>query len=486
MALHFYNSLSRTKEKFKPILDKHVSLYTCGPTVYNYPHIGNYRTYVFWDLLVRSLRFLDYRVRHVTNITDVGHLTDDEVLASDTGEDKMEKAAKRENKTVWDIAAYYTEDYLAGLDSLHCARPDVVCPATEHIAEMITMIAELIAQGHAYVTPSGVYYDIASFPAYGKLSGNTVEQLEDGASGRVEQIADKKSPNDFVLWVVGKEQSMMWDSPWGRGYPGWHIECSAMARKYLGDWFDIHGGGIDNKFPHHECEIAQSEPLSKKKRPFAHTWIHTGHMTVEGARMAKSKGNVFTLADLREKGVSFRVLRMLYLSAHYRSTMDFSWSSFDQAKSALASIDRLQERLGRILTEGPVRPEFNEILNGLLMEVMESLEDDMNTPEVFATLFTWMKEMNTLMDEDNLSQAEAKAALDVLATMDSALAVLLPWPEEAGEGEIPEDVLQLFAERNRAKEAKDWLEADRLRDLLVAQGFAIEDTKEGPVLRRQA
>lgn len=484
MALHIYNSLTREKEKFKPILDKHATVYTCGPTVYSHPHIGNYRTYVFWDLMVRTLRFLDYRTKHVTNITDVGHLTDDEVLASDAGEDKMEKAAKREKKTVWDIAAYYTEDYVKGLDALHCKRPDVLCPATDHVEDMITMIAELIALGHAYATPSGVYYDISAFPEYGKLSGNTVEQLEDGASGRVEQIADKRSPNDFVLWVIGKEQSMMWESPWGRGYPGWHIECSAMARKYLGDWFDIHGGGVDNKFPHHECEIAQSEPLSKKKRPFAHTWMHTGHMTVDGAKMSKSKQNDYTLHDLKEKGVSMRALRMLYIGAHYRSTMDFSWKAFEQAKTTLATFDRFQERLQKVTTEGSIRPDFNELLNGFMKEIMDALEDDFNTPEAFATIFTWMKDMNSLMDEDNLHQTEALAALGVLETIDSAFAVIVPWPEEQGSTEVPEEIQALFDARQKAREAKDWVASDEIRDTLKEAGWHVEDTKDGAVLRK--
>lgn len=484
MALHIYNSLTRQKEKFKPIRDKHISIYTCGPTVYNYLHIGNYRTYMTWDLVVRTLRFLDYRVQHVMNITDVGHLTGDEEIANEGNEDKMEKAAKRENKTVWDIARFYEEDFVRGMGWLHIKGADTLCRATEHIPEMIAMIETLVQRGFAYVTPSGVYYEIAKFPEYGKLSGNTVEQLEDGASGRVEQIADKRSPNDFVLWVTGKEQSMMWDSPWGRGYPGWHIECSAMSRRYLGDRFDIHGGGIDNKFPHHECEIAQSEAAIDHRKAFAHTWMHTGHINVNGQKMAKSAGGFFTLHDLKEKGIPMRVFRMLCLSAHYRSAMEFSWTSLDQAKASLTTFDRFQERLERVTLEGMVRPEFNEILNSLIQEVMEALEDDFNTPAVFAQLFTWMKEMNGYMDEDNLYAVEAQAVQRVLETIDDALGVILPWPEEQGSGEVPAAVQELFEARKAARAAKDWAKSDDIRDQLKEAGYEVEDTKDGAVLRK--
>lgn len=484
MALHIYNSLTRQKEKFKPIRDKQVSIYTCGPTVYNFLHIGNFRTYMTWDLVVRSLRFLDYRVDHVMNITDVGHLTGDEEIANEGNEDKMEKAAKRENKTVWDIARFYEEDFIKGMGWLHIKGADTLCRATEHIPEMIAMIETLIEKEYAYVTPSGVYYDIAKFPEYGKLSGNTVDQLEDGASGRVEQIADKRSPNDFVLWVTGKEQSMMWESPWGRGYPGWHIECSAMARKYLGDRFDIHGGGIDNKFPHHECEIAQSEAAISHNKAFAHTWMHTGHINMGGQKMAKSGDGFLTLHDVKEKGIAMRTFRMLCLSAHYRSPMEFSWTSLEQAKGTLETFDRFQERLAKVEAEGVVRMEFNEILNSFIQEAMEALEDDFNTPAVFAEMHTWMKEMNGIMDDDNLSKTEAQAALGALQTIDSALAVILPWPEEQGSHEVPAEVQALFEARAAARDAKDWARSDEIRDQLKAAGYTVEDTKDGPVLRK--
>lgn len=484
MALHIYNSLTRQKEKFKPIRDKQVSIYTCGPTVYNFLHIGNFRTYMTWDLVVRSLRFLDYRVDHVMNITDVGHLTGDEEIANEGNEDKMEKAAKRENKTVWDIARFYEDDFKKGMEWLHIKGADTLCRATEHIPEMIAMIETLIEKEYAYVTPSGVYYDIAKFPEYGKLSGNTVDQLEDGASGRVEQIADKRSPNDFVLWVTGKEQSMMWDSPWGRGYPGWHIECSAMARKYLGDRFDIHGGGIDNKFPHHECEIAQSEAAISHNKAFAHTWMHTGHINMGGQKMAKSGDGFLTLHDVKEKGIAMRTFRMLCLSAHYRSPMEFSWASLEQAKGTLETFDRFQERLAKVEAEGIVRMEFNEILNSFIQEVMEALEDDFNTPAVFAEMHTWMKEMNGIMDDDNLSKTEAQAALGALQTIDSALAVILPWPEEQGSTGVPAEVQALFEARATARDAKDWAKSDEIRDQLKAAGYTVEDTKEGPILRK--
>ncbi len=498
--LHLYNSLTKCKEPFKSLRDREAKVYVCGPTVYHNQHIGGYRTYIIWDLLVRTLRFLDYKTTHVMNITDVGHLTDDDLLSSDSGEDKMEKAAKRENKTVWDIAKYYEEDFFQGCEWLHIKRPDHVTRATEHIEEMIAMVETLVDRGIGYVTPSGVYFDISKFPAYGELSGNTLEQLAEGASGRVEQIGDKKSPHDFALWVLGKEQSMMWDSPWGRGYPGWHIECSAMSRAKLGEHIDIHGGGMDNKFPHHECEIAQSEcsfGVNKKRLPFSKYWMHTGLITVEGEKMSKSKGNFYTLHDTKEQGIHPREFRMLALSSHYRSGMDYSETVFHQVRKNLETIGRFVERLEQVSgfgeqglgprpqvlgQEEQISMEFSRELNTKLGGFVEALEDDLNTPELFAQVFEMIREFNGRMDAEELNGAEAEALLGMLRTVDSVLEVMFPWEEQA---EAPEGVRALAQERLEAKEAKDWEKADSLRAQVEEMGWEIEDGKGDFRLRRK-
>jgi len=478
MALHIYNSLSHEKERFKPVKDKHAFVYMCGPTVYSFQHIGNYRSYVMWDVLTRTLRFLDYRTTYVMNITDVGHLTDDDLLSSDSGEDKMEKAAKKENKTVWDIAKFYEEDFLEGMDKLHNKRPDTVCRATDHIEQMITMVTDLIEQGHAYVTPSGVYFEISTFPAYGKLSGNTLEDLAAGASGRVEDLSDKRSPHDFALWVLGKEQSMMWDSPWGRGYPGWHVECSAMSKTYLGEHIDIHGGAIDNKFPHHECEIAQSEGAAKnKKKSFVNYWLHAGHVTVDGTKMSKSKGNVYTIADMEEKQVSLRSLRYMFMSSHYRSSFDFSFEAVERAGKSLDTFERLFDRLESLRSEEEgIAMEFSEFLNERMQMFVEALEDDFHTPNLLAHLHEFATELNKMCDDGAITAEEGAAALQMLKTIDGVIEVLFPWEAKA---EIPEEIIALAEERLKAKADKNYEESDRLRDEIKAQGYQIEDKPEG-------
>lgn len=482
MALEVYSSLSKDIQPFKPLRDREVKFYACGPTVYGFAHIGNLRSFLTWDLVRRTLEFLDYRVTHVMNITDVGHMTDDEVLASDLGEDKMEKAAKRENKTVWDIARFYEEHFLDDMDALHIKRPHEITRATEHIPEMIAMVEELLAKGHAYITSSGVYFDIATFPAYGSLSGNTLDALKAHASGRVEERDEKKSPHDFVLWVLGKEQTMMWDSPWGKGYPGWHIECSAMSRKYLGDQLDIHGGGLDNKFPHHECEIAQSE-CSSKKKPFTKYWMHVGMMTVDGEKMSKSKENVYTPRDIQIKGFTLRAYRLMCYTSHYRSTMDFSWKSLEQAKMTLATFDRFLERIEDIPEGGTVSKSYSLLLNETLLRMVDALESDFNTPEFFSEYFEFMTQLNSRMDEELLTGAEADATLSFLETIDSVVEVILPWEEE--EVEIPAIILDLVEERVQAKQGKEYDRADMIRKQIEEAGFILEDGKEGTKVRKR-
>lgn len=477
MSLYLYSTLSGQKEKFKPIKADTIKLYTCGPTVYSTPHIGNFRTYVVWDIIVGTLRFLGYNVNHVMNITDVGHLTGDEDIANEDNEDKMEKAAKRENLSAWEIARKYEKEFLDAFELLQIKSPNVVCRATEHIPQMISMIEVLLEKGHAYATPSGIYYDIGSFPEYGKLSGNTLENLEAGAGGRVEEVDDKKSPHDFALWILGKEQTMMWDSPWGRGYPGWHIECSAMSKEYLGDGIDIHGGGEDNLFPHHECEIAQSEGSSGHD-PFSKYWMHIRHMTVDGQKMSKSKGNIFTLSDFHSHNISPREFRFLVLKSHYRSTMDFTWEMFDEVKRNIDTIDRFLIRLDEIkiwLNSGDVSKEVSEMLNNVMREIVEHMEDDFNTPKILAEIFGLIRFGNSRMDEGFMSPKEADAFYTFLQTIDESLKALLPW-EDAG---YPEAVTTLAHARSQAKADKDYALADELRKKAEDLGYKIEDTKDG-------
>ena len=481
MELQFYNSLSKTEERFKPLSQQSVSFYSCGPTVYWYPSIGNYKSYIAWDVLKKTLKFLGYKVNHVMNITDVGHLTDDDLLSSDTGEDKMEKAAKRENKTVWDVARYYEDDFLKGLEKLHIESPTTVCRATDHIPEMIHMIEALLVKGHAYQTATGIYYDIASFPQYGELSGNKLDQLSAHASGRVEEREEKRSPHDFALWILGKEQSMMWESPWGKGYPGWHIECSAMAEKYLGSQIDLHMGGMDNKFPHHECEIAQTEGASGK-HPFVKTWLHAALITVDGQKMSKSKGNVYFLKDVEEKGFSLRAYRFLCVSTHYRSSMDFSWHALEQAKTTLQSIDRFVERLREVEKDGNVSMEFSQFINAALVQMMDSIQDDLNTPEYLANFFECMRQLNTMLDENNLNSAEAAAMISFIETIDTPLTVLLPWKEE--HHEIPDEVLRLVELRKQARIDKDFARSDEFRDEIQKLGYIVEDKVQGMRVRK--
>ncbi len=480
--MELYNSEVRRKEKFKTLKDRQVTIYTCGPTVYHFQHIGNYRTYVSWDLLVKFLRFSDYTVNHVMNITDVGHLTQDDLLSSDAGEDKMEKAAKRDNKTVWDVAKFYTDDFLEGFEKLHVSMPNTVCKATDHIPGMIVMIEKLIENKKAYVTKSGVYFDIQAFPEYGRLSGNTLDELAVGASGRVEDLEDKKSPHDFALWVLGKEQSMMWDSPWGRGYPGWHIECSAMSNEFLGEHIDIHGGAIDNKFPHHECEIAQSECAApNKKLPFVKYWMHAGHMTVEGEKMAKSKGNVYLLGDVEAQGFTMQELRFFYLRSHYRSSSDFTWKELSSAKESLKSIHRFVDRLEGVKGDGVISMVFSKEINSFLGDVVVSLEDDLGTPEAFAHVFEFMTKINSRMDAGELNEAEAKVVVQLWKTLDTVFGVLFPWEVAV----VPDTVELLARKRLEAKKEKDFGEADRLRGEIEVMGYVVEDTGEGYVVRKR-
>ena len=473
--MKLYNTLTHQLEEFAPAEPGHVRMYNCGPTVYGKQQIGNYRTYVCWDVLRRSLELGGWRVRQIQNITDVGHLTVDSV-ADASGEDKMELAARREQLDAWGVAKKYEAQFHEDRRALNIQDAERYPRATEHIAEMIAHIEELIRGGHAYVTPAGnVYFAVASFPAYGRLSGNTIEELDAGA--RVEVLEEKRHPADFALWKRDEKHQMQWDSPWGRGFPGWHIECSAMSRKYLGDELDIHTGGEDNAFPHHECEIAQSEAVTGKT--FVRTWMHCRHLLVDGAKMSKSKGTMYTLEDVEKRGYAMRALRYYLISAHYRAPMNFTWEGLDAAKGAVESLDAMV----RGVVEAPSvsdRPDVAQACDRAGAAFLAALQDDLNVSAALAAVF----EFRTFVNKHGpYSKGDAARVRGRIAAIDSVLGIgLVPGSGGAvatAPGGPDADIDALVAERQAARKAKDFARADAIRKELDARGIVLEDTPQG-------
>ena len=457
-----YNTLDRDKEEFKPIQGNLVRMYSCGPTVYSYAHIGNMRTYIFMDLLRRSLRYCGYKVKGVMNITDVGHLLSD----GDDGEDKMQKAARKEGKTPWEIAAFYTEAFFKDIDALNVGRPEIIAKATEHIPEMIEFVKGLIDKGYAYEISDGIYFDIGKFPGYGKLSGQTVDEKEAGA--RIEENSEKRHPADFALWKkADKNHIMQWESPWGMGFPGWHIECSAMSKKYLGEVFDLHTGGIDAVPVHHENEIAQNEALAGKKT--VNYWMHGEFMMVDGGKMSKSLGNVYTISDLEKKGYLPLDFRYFCLNAHYRKKLNFTFEGMDAAHTSY-------ERLRNALYAHKMSPAATDpmVIDELAKKFRSAVEDDMNIPFALGVLWDAVKLPK--------SKDVYKLALDFDKVLGLSLdKVSAPAPEKI---DVPEDVAALAEARFAAKKEKNWAEADRLRAEIAEKGYAIKDTKEGYVIEK--
>ena len=454
MTLRLYNSLTRSKEDFSPAAPPKVSLYTCGPTVYNYQHVGNYRTYVFEDLLVRSLALLGYRPLRVMNITDVGHLTSQ----GDEGEDKMEVGAAREGKSAWDIAKFYTEAFLSDCAELNLLPADVLCKATDHIPEQIDLIRKLEAKGFVYKTADGLYFDTAKLPDYGKLM--TKEHLEGLKSGaRVEANPEKRHLTDFALWKfspAGATRQMEWESPWGKGFPGWHIECSAMAMRFLGETLDIHCGGIDHVPVHHTNEIAQSEGATGK--PFAKFWMHGEFLLMNNAKMAKSAGGFVKLSDLKERGFSPLDYKYHCLTAHYRKQLDFTWESLEGSKTARR---RLKESAAALAAEAakPNCAEFSA-------RFKEALSDDLNAPSALAVVWDALK-----------SDLPGGAKRAFLEEADSVLGLDLFKAEAVAA--VPGNVLALVARRTEAKSRKDFSEADRIRKEIESLGYQVLDGKDG-------
>ncbi len=471
--LKLYNTLTKKKEKFQSLYKGKVSMYTCGPTVYDYIHIGNLRSFVTADTLRRYLEYSGYEVRHIKNITDVGHLTADDIAQADTGEDKILKKALIEKKTPQEIAQFYTQAFHRDEEAVNILRAHYFPKATAHIPQMIKIIETLIKKGNAYEKNGNVFFDVTSFRDYGKLSGNTLDNLKVGA--RLEEHPDKKHPWDFALWLKADPKHLLqWNSPWSRGYPGWHIECSAMSLEYLGNTIDIHTGGEDNIFPHHEAEIAQSECFSGKK--FVRFWVHTRHLLVEGEKMSKSKGNFYILQDIREKGFDPMHLRLLYLSSHYRKNLDFSWKAMEQAKANYERIVEWRKNLlslsNGLLHIATIDNKYNMRNSSSWIKRFESaMDDDLNTPLALSILYELITEINKKIIDNNLSAKESEQFLAAFEKMNKVFG--LKFPEK--EIEIPEEVKKLAEERLEARKNKDFQKADELRKEIEEKGYSIED-----------
>jgi len=458
MDINLYNTLTRRKEVFKPIRDNQVGLYTCGPTVYNFAHIGNLRTYIFEDILKRVLTYNGYDVKHIMNITDVGHLTGDR----DMGEDKLEAGARREGKTAWEIAEFYTTAFQSDLKKLNILDPSIWCKATDTIPEQITLIQALEEKGFTYRTSDGIYFDTSKFPAYTKLSHQDLDALQEGA--RVERNPEKRNPTDFALWKFSPEdvwRQMEWESPWGIGFPGWHIECSAMSMKYLGDQLDIHAGGTDHIDVHHTNEIAQSEAATGRK--FFNFWMHGAFLIIAGGKkMAKSEGNFLTLdSSFTDRGIDPLVYRFAAFLTHYRKPMGYSDDAVGAAKNGLAHL-RNQVRAIKEKSGGRIGIVSAEHKDKFLKEI----NDDLNMPRAMAAVQEMLK--SDLPETDKLA---------TILDFDRVLGLELDREDDAEE--LPPDVLEKVKARNRARANKDWALSDRIRDELQAMGYAVQDTPDG-------
>ena len=460
MSLQVYNTLSRTKSEFVPLKDSEVGIYSCGPTVYNYAHIGNLRAYVFADLLKRVLQYNNFNVKHVMNITDVGHLLSD----ADEGEDKMAKTARETGKTPWEIAAYFTDVFFKDCAKLNVARPTIVCKATEHITEMIEFVKILLDKGYAYEINDGIYFDISKLSDYGKLSRLNLEEQIAGA--RVEINEEKRHPADFALWKKADPRHIMqWESPWGMGYPGWHIECSAMSIKYLGRQFDIHTGGIDHIPVHHENEIAQNKGYTDQE--VVNYWMHGDFLQVDGGKMSKSLGNVWTIGDIEKRGFDALSYRYMCLNAHYRKTMNFTWDGLESSQTALnrlrANVDKFREANNHL--------ERMEVLDEYQSRFEEAINDDLNVPEALGVLWEMVRNQEVI----------SKEAYDLILEFDRIFGLSLDKPVEKPQQDLDEEAMQLIEERKLARANKDWARSDALRDELKARGVIVKDTKEGQV-----
>ena len=456
MDIYFYNTLTKKKEKFIPLNENEVRMYSCGPTVYYNAHIGNLRAYLFMDTLRRTLKYNGYKLKHVMNITDVGHLTSD----ADEGEDKMMVAAKRENKEPYEIADYYMNKFLEDIDKLNIDRPEIIARATEHIDVMEEYVKKIIENGYTYQTEDTIYFDTSKLPNYGILSGKKVEEQKAGA--RVDFDANKKNVSDFALWIKApKEHIMQWDSFFGKCYPGWHLECSAMGYKYLGEEFDIHTGGIDHIPIHHENEIAQAEGFCGKIP--AKFWMHVNFLKVDGGKMSKSLNNLYTLAELKEKGYPAEVYRMFNYGSTYRIPINFTWEGMDASLKALIKLkEGYQNHLnGNEEIEDDVISDYEEKFH-------QAINDDLNMPMAMSVVWDVIK-----------NPSKSKKFAELLLKFDTVLGLNIEKPLELVQKEIPDEIIQLAEMRQKARENKDWTESDRLRNEIISKGYSIKDTKNG-------
>lgn len=469
--LALYNTLTRKKQNFRPIKGRQVLLYTCGPTVYDYAHIGNLRAFLFYDLLKRVLLFNGLKVRHIMNITDVGHLVSD----ADSGEDKMEVGAQREHKTAWQVADFYTNAFKEDIKKLNIKDPDLYAKATDHIKDMIDLIQRLEKKGFTYVIDDGVYFDTSKLKDYGRLARLDVKGLKAGA--RIE-MGDKRNSTDFALWKfsLGRKRDMEWDSPWGRGFPGWHIECSAMAIKYLGDTIDIHCGGVDHITIHHTNEIAQSEAATGNK--FANFWLHNEFMVVDGRKMSKSLGNYYTLKDLVSKGFSPIAFRYLCLSVQYRSQMNFTLDALRDAQNAVQAINDFVFRMGQ---GKPLikNKKIEATLKKTKEDFMSNINDDLNMPAAFASIFRLMKVTNKEIDKGKADKKMLKAVHEFFDEINSILDVI-----EQQDTSLTQEEKKLLELRESFRKQRDFKAADDIRNQLKSKGIILEDTPDGVRWRR--
>ena len=461
--MKLYNTLTREVEEFVPNDPNEVKIYTCGPTVYHYAHIGNIRNYIGHDILEKTLRYLGYNVTRAMNITDVGHLTSD----SDSGEDKMEVAKKREHKSSMEIAKFYTDAFFEDFFKVNCKKPEIVSPATENIEMYIKMINKLLDDGYAYISGGNVYFDISKLKDYYVLTNHQEDDLVVGAREGVEMDDNKKNQADFALWFTTSKfenHELLWDSPWGKGYPGWHIECSGISIKYLGEYLDIHGGGVDNIFPHHTNEIAQSESYLGHK--WCNYWFHNEHLLDESGKMSKSNGAILTVTALEEKGYNPLAFRFMCLNSHYRKQLVFSFDALEQAEKTL---DKLKSRVLSICDEGNIQDDmFLEYSN----RFKEELSNDVNTSNALTVLYDLLKDENvnghtkkTLIDD-----FDKVLSLDLTKVIDNSI-----------DSELEKEILEKIEERNNAKKEKNFIKADSIRDELMKKGIKLVDTREGTI-----
>ncbi len=465
--LKFHNTLSNRIEEFQPLKDNQVRLYICGPTVWSFAHIGNFRTFIFGDILRRYLKYKGYHLTHVFNLTDV--------------DDRIINEAKAANKTIDEFTAPFVAAFWEDFDALGLERPEITPRATEHIAEMIAIIEKLLENGHAYESDGSIYYRISAFKDYGKLSKINFAGNVSGASGRVNTDKyDKENANDFALWkLVNADEQTGWDASFGRGRPGWHIECSAMAMKYLGETFDIHAGGVDLKFPHHENEIAQSEGATAKL--FAKVWLHSEHLKVEGETMAKTSGNYYTLRDLLGKGYSAMAIRYLLLSVPYHKQLNFTFETLDGAAHTIERLRDFRRRLSEANLKDGINPDLQETAKKYLTDFESAIDDNLNTSQALAALHNLVRETNTALAHEVICTEDRSLILHIIDKFDAVFNIF----GEVGEDMLDAEIEKLIEERQAARHNRNFARSDEIRDLLAEKGIVLEDTKDGVRWKRK-